>query len=697
MKRDKLWYFMTARHVSTDHTIANVPEQYITAPNGELVRAVGDQYIRNIGLRLTLQANQKNKLGIFYQRFFKRLGKTFVFGADPRAALQRDPTHALNGMGTAKWTMTPTNKVLVEAGYSTNIQDMTQNPQTGRFIKDRTSPLWYAWAQKTDTALNVNADCAYSFGCTDWMSNNEGRTHARRMVLHGAVSYVTGTHNIKVGFQNSFGPDDVLNQRNGDLIARYVNNQPTSVTVFNTPVNQKTYVNYDLGIYVQDSWTIKRLTLSPGVRFENFNTSASESSMPAGRFAPERWYPEQKDLPNWHNVAPRFSAGYDVFGDGRTALKASASKYYSQWTGSWAKRYANTGESSESRNWFDCSINAAGTACSGVAMTTNRDGIVQDHEIGPSSTASFGARSDRNPEPGIKRTSNWEYTTAVQHSITSHVSASFAWYHRTWHDLEVTDRTMITTSDYSSFQLPMPSFSNDPTLSGVLDPNERIAIYNLNAAKRSVYGSALVDTSSEDVSIYNGFETSFSARFPWGSTVFGGWTAERNQSVYCGSNDNPNGPPFADLYQGEQADNGGRFCDQRKFEMPLRHEFKAAGNYPLPFGMEVAAVLQSYGGLSRTITWQPAAGLFPGGRTNAETIILNAPGSLYYPRYNQLDVNFKKTFRAGRKTFVGQVDLFNALNSNTVFAVNNSIGASLGQVQTILIPRMPRIAFQMRW
>ena len=143
--------------------------------------------------------------------------------------------------------------------------------------------------------------------------------------------------------------------------------------------------------------------------------------------------------------------------------------------------------------------------------------------------------------------------------------------------------------------------------------------------------------------------------------------------------------------------NGGRFCDQRQFRVPFTHEFKLAGNYPLPYGIDVGAVWQSYAGTARTITWQPAASLFPGGRTNTETIILNEPGSLYYPRYNQLDVNFKKNFRAGRKTISGQVDLFNALNGNAIFARQNRVGNSLGEVPTILQGRLMRLAFQMKF
>ena len=122
------------------------------------------------------------------------------------------------------------------------------------------------------------------------------------------------------------------------------------------------------------------------------------------------------------------------------------------------------------------------------------------------------------------------------------------------------------------------------------------------------------------------------------------------------------------MYQGNTVSRGGRFCDQGQLDVPFRHEFKLSGNYPLPFGVDFAAVLQAYPGLPRVITWQPAASLFPGGRTNAETIILNAPGTLFLPRYTQLDVNFRKIFRRGNKRFSLQLDLFNALNGNALWA-----------------------------
>ena len=699
--KDTLWYFMAGRHLAVDKFPANVGTEYIVAPDGEVIRAVNDQHTRNATVRLTWQINDKVKFAPFVQRLWKQLGKDFVFGQDPRTSVQRDSTQANNFFGTAKFTVAATSKLLIEGGYASTYQNFSAYPQVGTrgsFIEDRTNPLFYTQVQKTDTALNINAECPYTYGCTLWGSTNAGRTRAVGRIVSASMAYVTGTHNFKFGFQNVWGVDDVLNQRNGDLIANYVNNRPSTVTVFNTPINQKAGIQRDLGIYVQDSWTIKRLTLNPGLRVQWFIASATEVSMPAGVFAPARFYPEQKDLPKYSNdFAPRLSAAYDLFGNGRTALKASASKYYRQHTGFWTKRYANSGQSSDTRNWFDCNINAAGTGCSGLSAPTNNDGIVQVSEIGPSSSTTFGLRSDRNPVADIQRENNWEYSAAVQHSLTRGMSIGFAWYHRSWGELENADRTLITTADYSSFTVPMPSFANDPTLAGVLDPNEVLTVYNLNAAKRSVFGSAIIDENSNDQSVYDGFETSFSARFPWGTTLFGGWTVDRNISVFCTNNDNPNGAITADRYLGEQVSTGGRFCDQRDFSIPFKHEIKLAGNLPLAYGFDFGAALQSYSGLSRVISWTPAPTVFPGGRTNAETFILNAPGTLSLPRYTQLDVNLKKTWRSAQKTFTLQVDYFNVLNGNAILTTNNAIGSSLGQVQSIQLARMPRIAFQMKF
>ena len=63
-----------------------------------------------------------------------------------------------------------------------------------------------------------------------------------------SVSYVTGSHNVKLGIDRSFGWARVYTERQANLIQSYQNNRPTGVTVFSTPGARDVFVNYDLGI-----------------------------------------------------------------------------------------------------------------------------------------------------------------------------------------------------------------------------------------------------------------------------------------------------------------------------------------------------------------------------------------------------------------------------------------------------------------
>ncbi len=711
VKKDKIWFFGAVRHISTDELVANTPE-FVVAPNGDFIRSVLDQYIRDGLGRLTYQITQKNKLAAFMQRTWKRKGKDFGFGTDPRAGTQRDPHHGHYAIGNAKWTNTLTSKILLEAGYSTAYQHWTGFNQPyndyDRYLADgkTINPLWFNNGRSTDTALNINPNCAYSIGCTAWISNGQDqRTEDTRRVVVGSMSYVTGTHNVKFGFQDSFGPVHVYTERQADLVQNYTNGRPATVTVYSTPSNRFTHVNYDLGLYLQDSWTIRRLTVNPGIRLENFSSLIQATAMPAGRFVGARFFQERTDVPSWNNDwAPRFSMAYDLFGTGKTAVKFGISKYYEPLTGGFADTYA-PGVQNENRNWFDCTINATATGCAtGVARATDSDGIAQENEIGPGS-ATFGLASERDFDPNIKRQSNIETMATVSHQLTSRLSVTLGYYHRTFQNLRATDRTLVTAADYVAFTTVVPALTSpslaggvDATLNGVITPGSNFTAYSYTKSQAVFNSSPQLDRNLDYRSLYNGIDLSIQGRLKGGSTVIGSWTMERNLSVFCASDDNPNGVSTNDLYSGSTVTAGGPFCDQRKSNIPFTHELKAAGNYPLPYGVEVGAVLQSYAGLQRVITWQPAASLFPGGvRNKQETVFLNAPGTVFYPRYNQLDLNVKKNFRAGRKTFSGQIDFFNALNGNAVFTRNNAIGASLGQVQSILQGRIIRLAFQMRF
>jgi hypothetical protein len=707
--RDRLWFLVTARHQSSDETVADVPVQLVTA-TGEVINSYIDTYVRGPSVRLTWQAHPKHKLASFVQRWWKRKGKTFSAGQDPRTGQFRDPRKAHHTVGNIKYTSPISNRILLEGGYSWTLFDWHGGPTEG-FLKDRGTPEWYSFAQRISNQRMVHPLCAYDAtnstqpGCTQWGSLLSQRQDNTRIVFDGRISYVTGSHSFKFGYTHEIGPDGRLaNEYNADLQQRYNNGRPSEVTVWNTPLQAPGRVQYDSALFMQDTWTIRRLTLNPGLRIEWFAAGMDASANAAGRFAPERFYPAQHDLIKWGpDYAPRFAAVYDLFGDGRTALKTNFSKYHRQYDADPFLVYADAGLRSENRNWRDCSLNAAGNACSGVALPTDNDDIAQDHEIGPSpSGGNFGLRADRTAGD-FQRQYNWEFTAGVQHQVAPRLAVGAMLFKRQIRQIALLDRSFITNADYTPFQTTIPAsdwnnIARDPDVAAVLDRNEVLTIYNLNAAKNPVFGRGLVDRSSnENKSLYTGVETSFSMRLAGGATMFGSWTMEKNVSVFCESDDNPNGPTTGDLYQGRPVSQGGRFCDQRQFDIPFLHEFKLAGNYTLRYGIDVGAVLQSFGGLERVITWTPAASLYPGGRTQSQTIVLNEPGSLYGERWNQLDVNFKKNIRYGSKVHTFQLDVFNVFNNNPIRTQTDTVGSSLGQVTAILPGRFPRLAYQFKW
>jgi hypothetical protein len=655
LRRDRLWFFGGFRYNSVNEIVAG--NFYEDGRQG-----IEDQYVTNASLRLTFQGSVRDKVTAYFDRQWKFKGHDMgtppnSAGVEPgKASTRRDPR--LYYVGQAKWTSTVSNRLLLENGYSGVSLNRTTWYQPG-VLKTRFTPEWYAEASREDFIKLTRTTAAASATASLEM----------RYTVTSALSYVTGSHNFKTGLQWSFGPEGDQIESNADLTQRYRNGVPENVDVRTTPVDSLERVNADLGIFVQDSWTVRRLTVNPGVRFEYFNSSIEASAAPPGRFVPLRTVERVPNLPEWFDVAPRFSVVYDLFGNARTALKASANKYMNHWATGFAHRYNPMISETDRRDWFDVDLIPGTSTRSGRDLPTNGDDIAQDNEIGPSNNLRFGVLPSRRMDPDIRRTYSMEYSVGLQQQLVSRVSLMAAWYRRTYHDIEKSDNLLVSDADYTPFQVTNPQ-----------NAGEQFTVYNLNRAKQGQVD--ILDTNSDvDQQMFNGFELSFMTRLPNGGTFFGGWTTDRNVTVTCDA-DNPNNR---------------RFCDQRDLDIPLRHDFKLAGGYPLPFGIQAGFSFQSYAGLPLQVNWAVPANLFPGGRTEAVTVPLIAPGTKYLERWNQLDISTKRVFSLGRLRLNGQAELFNVLNSSVVLSENQSFGTSLGQPTSTLQGRLLRLAIQAKF
>jgi hypothetical protein len=675
IKRDRLWFYYSFRKNSVDEIVAN--NFYADGRRG-----IEDQFVTNLTLRLTGQLSQANKVTAYYDRAFKFKGHDMVALVDPATAAGHRPwRHAIYYIGQAKYTSTINSRTLYELGYSSNIENRSQINQPG-VTKPRYSPEWYANASRFDITRGT---------LTHGRTGGDGFTIESRYVVSTALSYFTGTHNFKTGLQWSFGPTGSDTDGNADLNQRYTDGVPEEVDVKNLPVRPREYVNADIGIFVQDSWTIKRLTINPGVRFEHLNAEIRETSVPAGRFVPARFFPAQKNLPNWNDIAPRFGIVYDLFGDGRTALKGGINKYMHPVVTSFASRYNPMRSDTDRRDWADCAYLPGTVTCdpAKIGAPGYHDDIAQDDEIGPPSNLNFGKAPARRPADDIRRGYNLEYSLSLQRQVVPGTSVFVGWFKRTFYRLEKQDNVLVDTlADYTAFQTANP-----------LNNGEMITVFNLNRAKQGLVD--IVDRNSDtNRQFYNGYETSFLSRLPRGATLFGGATWERTRERLC-DQDDPNLLRFCDQ-------TGELFQEYGKVEkIPFKPELKLAGNYPLGRGFEASASFISFPGLARSVTWAVPANRFPGGqRTQAVTVGtspagqlttaggLIPPGTKFGDRWNQLDVGVKKNFRVGRWSMEGSAMVFNVLNLSPILTYNNAFGSSLDRPLSNLQPRLLRLSFR---
>jgi hypothetical protein len=405
-------------------------------------------------------------------------------------------------------------------------------------------------------------------------------------------------------------------------------------------------VNADLGIFLQDTWTMRRLTLNPGVRFDYFDTSIPAQSVPAGRFVPARQFDAIPHIGTWKNVSPRFGASYDLFGSGRTAIKGNLGSYVqSQGTG-FAATYNPVVITTDVRTWTD----------------SNRDDVAQENELGPTSNRAFGVRQNQNPAAGIARPYQWVYDVAFQHELVRGVGVSVSYNRRDFYKTLWTQNLLAPLSVYTLASVPDPQ-----------QPGQTIPIFNLAPAALGLV-DLLDDNSSNNRMYYQGVDVTVNVRYR-GATVNGGTSTGRTLAITCDVQD----------------PNNLRFCDQTTYDVPFRTLFRLSGTYGLPYGIRASAVFQSIPGAARQLTYVVTRTQLPTLTQASVTARLNEPNTLF------LDLSFSKNIKAGAVNLVPEVGVFNALNANPVTAQTNAYGPALDRVTAILPGRLVRLGVTVKF
>jgi hypothetical protein len=708
IKRDRLWFYYTSRYFTNEYYMAGQyfavdPSAFVRTPDLTRQAFAGTWTVDN-NVRLTWAPTVKQKVSGWYA--YQRKDdphwlQQLLFMSPEAAQLVQWPTH----LSTITWNYTATNKLLVEAGVAPGKSPDTIIQRPGDIAG---VPIFELGGP----------DVPFNFAHrASWFNDSDDRLPSQ--TYKGSVSYVTGSHSFKAGTQLQRGHFETRNSNHaqGDYYIISLNGSPLLATITSPLAGWVDRLNYNLGLYAQDSWTIKRLTLSGGVRLDFQNESVDAYHYGPGPWLPNRNidYPEIKNVPNWKDINPRINLAYDLFGNGKTALKGSLSRGVLQDSIGVARANdpaANALVTSTSRLWFDnngnrtpdCNlVDPAPQNFFGPAFDPTRD------LCGPWDNSNFG-----NPalattwDPKILdgwgvRPYNWEFSVGVQQEVIPRVSVSAAYFRRVLGNFWVTDNELVSRSDYTFYSATVP------TNAGLSNSGQVISgIPDLNPDKLGLSRNVVKDDSQfgDHFEHFDGIDVTANGRFS-NLILQGGVSSGRRLTDVCGVREQVPESAFLAI-TGQATSIIFPFC---RVSEPMQANVKGYVSYQTPwYGLRVSGTFQSVPGPIIN-AYNTYAGTAPGlGRpfSSGSSSVNLIPawvdafgfrglptGTQFGDRLNQFDLRFTKVLTVGKGSVDLNVDLYNAFNSDAILQEVQNYGVAWRNATSIIQPRF--VKFAARW
>ncbi|MGE3508435.1 MAG: carboxypeptidase regulatory-like domain-containing protein [Vicinamibacterales bacterium] len=673
--RDRLWFYHSDRSWGSENTVVNgyynlTPTAWTYTP--DLSRPARDDFNNFVtSNRLTYQATQKDKFTLSYDWEFRcDCHRSVRATLAPEATARREYYPKILGV---TWNRPATNRLLFSAGTTSNFLRYAPLPQAETpldtiGIVEQSTGLRYRAVGPNATALSAGYGEKYNF-----IQNSRF-----------SVSYVTGSHNFKTGIQMRNGYKRFTSE-GADIDYAFRNQRPVQLSIFAYPLTYSANMRIQAGLYAQDQWTMNRLTLNMGIRYDIQDSYIPEQSLPAGRFTPERRFDAVECVPCWHDISPRASAIYDLFGNGRTAVKVSFGRYM-------AENILNVADANNplvranpttSRAWNDSNSNFE-PDCDLMNPAANG-------ECGAFTNQNFGRTviTTQYDEALLKgrRPYSWAGSAVFQHELAPGTAINIGYFRTSWNNFTVTDNLNFEPSDYSPYCITLPSDSRLPGGGG----NQLCGLYDINPNKFGNTSNILVTDArnfGKQTEVYNGMDITMNARIRQGAFVQGGMSTGNTITDECFTVDSPQqqlfcrvAPPF------------------------MRPQFKFSGSYPLPWDLQMSAVFQSLPGIpiaasyvattaevARTLG-RPLAG----GTATVTIPNVIAPQTIFENRYSQLDVRFIRNFRLGGVRLQAMFDAYNLFNTTAILATNARLGPQWLSPTTVMDARILKVGAQLNF
>jgi hypothetical protein len=688
--KDKLWFFGTYRYLLSWQGVPSMwvnenagnPNAWTYVPD-KSQQALNDGYWKQGNLRLTYQPTTRNKINIWSSVQYSCIacqeggdGTGLGFGASIRSpeAYSTNTNHP-SMMNQVAWQSPITTKLLLEA-----------NVQLGPYF-------WWGSQQKNsyDTTMIPVEETAGPIPNINYRAENWSGHKGYTNILNGAASYVTGSHSTKFGFRmhQNIADYPINYYNNTQLNYQFTNGAPSAVIVEGDANAQQVQHQFMWALYAQDRWTLQRLSLQGGLRFEHLGDYFPQQSMGPNNFLPNAIiFPAQDGPLNQKDLMPRFGASYDVFGTGKTAVKFFVGRYVTTFNtvDEWAN-YSPAGighfDSQDTRAWTDSNHN--------FVPDCNFANPAANGECGPGSAAFLKTTSPLTTDPALtngwnSREYSWDTSAGVTQQLAPRVSIEADYIHRSWGNLTAEVNRAWSPSDFTPFIYNVPA---DPRLPGGGGYNLTFYDITPQAFTRTPNNYlTFADNLGGAYNKFNGVDVTLNARLH-NVTLQGGTSSGNVIEDSCGVVQNhPEyyifGPwggtgGFLDTFLGGIGQWPQQFCHR---ESGWQTNIKGLATYNVPkvdvlisgtfrslpyAGNEFPSVQsQSLSGQVLAVPqFQTNLGRPLGSGNAIEFLQIVQPGALYGDRLNAVDLRLGKTLKFSTLRTQITLDVYNLMNSNT--------------------------------
>jgi hypothetical protein len=741
IKKDRIWFYFLGYYRGSENNIPGVfynknewqPDKWSYVADESRPAVSGGRGPLQPSLRLTFQLSQRDKLNLFWdeQASNNSLGAGGPAGANINAPETGGRNHGWQRVQQVKWTSTVTSRLLLDAGLGTYLSNWNTRE---RYAEDQPISLDVrrAMVQVTEQcaaavpldAFGRGGTCAQNGGIANLNYRNQAFWNADWIGAHtwnSAATFVSGANSVKVGYQGAYHADNRAQEGGtNDLTYRFNNGIPNQLTQRLEAYRTYSRVRYN-ALYVQDQLTRGRLTMTGALRYDHSWSYYPEQSIGGDgvRFLPAKFtWAQSKGIIGYNDITPRAGVAYDVFGNGKTAVKFNMGKYLEaavNGNGNYSALLPSARiDLTQTRTWTDANGNYVPDCdlLSGAAQDLRATG---GDFCAAWANPNFGKAVDANGNPIYSlsyaektlkgwgtRPSDWQVGVTLQQELLPRVSVEVGYTRRWLQNFTVRDNLSVSAADFDQFSIVAPS---DPRLPGG-GGYTVTGLYNVKPEKFSAPVNNL-STYAPDygtiTQVYNGFDVNLNARMRNGVQLQAGTSSGQRVSDYCdvrsklpeqtqGFSTGSELPAFNPVNP---------YCH---FEPGITTRFTGAGSYIVPkIDVQLAATFQSSPSEPLRADWTVSSAVvaqtlgrpLSGNAPNA-TINLLAPDQMRGPRVNQLDFRIGKVLRFGNQRATVSVDMFNALNADTVLTYNQAFtpGGAWLVPTSVLTARTSKITVQ---